>query len=49
MPCSKYVDHKICGIDLVCSPTAHRQNNIHNTTHLQGHCEAFYMYAQHHF
>ena len=25
----KFVDHKICGIDLVSSSTAYRQNNIH--------------------
>ena len=45
----KFVDHKICVIELVCSSTAYRQNNIHKTTHLQGHCKAFYMYTQHHF
>ena len=45
----KFVDHNICGIDLVGSSTAYRQNNIHKTTHWKGHCKAFYMSTQHRF
>ena len=41
----KFVDHKTCGIDLVSSSTAYRQNNIHKTTHLQGHCKALFLYV----
>ena len=41
----KSVDHKICGIDLGSSSTAFGQNNIHKTTHLQGHCKAFYVHT----
>jgi len=43
----KFVDHKTCQIYLVCPSTAYLQNNVHKTTHLWGHCQAFY--EQYHF